>query len=388
MKIVHIITSLKVGGAETALYNMLKHMRYYNDRHVVIFFYNGSNVEKVKKLGIKTYKIKGFFSVYDPLALYRLYRLVKNISPNIIHTALWSANIVGRILAKILGVPLICDLHGRISDQGVFRNFFERITATIPKKLVAVSESVKKTFEEEVVDQRCSGRKRNMLKAKLTLIQNGVDIEDMIFQASKSKLTKDILGFQESDFIVGSVGRLDPIKSYDVLLRAFSLFLNRLSISKRQILRKPRLCLIGGGSEEEKLKLLTEKLKITSSVYFAGERENVFGFYPLFDCFVLSSKSEGLSIALLEAVSFGLPLISTHDFADHDIIKDGREGFLIPTGDVLALSKAILTLYESPELVASMSQRNAIFARQRFDIRRVVYAYNKLYQEIFSSDGR
>jgi len=383
MKIVHIITSLKIAGAESALYNLLKYIRYYDDEHIVIFFYGGPNAERIKKLGVEVQKIRGLFSVYDPLALFRLYRFVKKSSPDIIHTALWSANIIGRILAKIFRIPIICDLHGSVVDQGAFLNFFERATVSIPARFVAVSKSVKKTFEEEVV-QRCGNKEnRNVIMSKLRLIQNGVDIEALTTKAQRRNMGKQALGFEKSDFVIGSVGRLEPIKSYDILLKAFSLFLNKLSISKQRFLCKPKLCLIGDGSEKRKLKLLAEKLKIAPSTCFAGEREDVVEFYPLFDCFVLSSQSEGLSMALLEALSFGLPLISTHNFVEHDVIEDGKNGFLINPGDVSSLEKAIGTIYENPGLAASMSRLNRVFAQERFDIKRVAFDYNELYREIF-----
>ena len=76
MKIAHLITSLKVGGAESALYNFLKNCDHKKDKHVVIFFYQGSNLEKIKKLGIEVYQVRGLFSIYDPLLFFRLFSII------------------------------------------------------------------------------------------------------------------------------------------------------------------------------------------------------------------------------------------------------------------------------------------------------------------------
>jgi glycosyltransferase involved in cell wall biosynthesis len=383
MKVAHFITSLKVGGAEVGLYNLLKHLKDGKQEHFGIYFYDGPIVSKIESLGIKTYKINGLFSNYDPLAWFRFCKLIKKISPDIIHSSLWSANIMGRLVSKIFNIPIICDIHGDVFFQGKFRNLLEKMTILIPKNIVVVSKSVKKALEDNIISKIKNPKKRELLKSKISLIQNGVDVDFLINKQKNEQTLRQDLGFCDDDFIVGSVGRLEEIKSYDVLIKAFSLFLSEITSNKENF-RKPKLCLVGDGSQKNKLVRLANDLGINSHVKFVGWQSDTYKFYSIFDCFVLSSKSEGLSIALLEALSFGLPLISTHLSADHDVIVDGKNGFLTPVEDEESLCLAMKKLYFDSKMVAEMKNANINLARNNFNIRKIANSYSDLYAKTIS----
>ena len=147
MKIVYLITSLKIGGAESCLVSLLSELKRsketfseetFNVNVCVIYFHYGPNVKKIEDLGFKTYKISGFIKTYDPIFFFRLFRLIQTLKPNLIHSSLWSANIIGRLLSKLFKIPIVCDLHNDISFNGFFRNFLEKKTYKIPAELIAV----------------------------------------------------------------------------------------------------------------------------------------------------------------------------------------------------------------------------------------------------------
>ena len=128
MKILHIITSLKIGGAETCLVNFLEETAIKNieNKHVVICFYGGPNVNKIKKLGFEVFCIQNFFCPYDLFFFYNILKSIRDIRPNIIHSSLWSANVISRICARIFSIPIVCDLHGNSFHEGAIRNWFEK----------------------------------------------------------------------------------------------------------------------------------------------------------------------------------------------------------------------------------------------------------------------
>ncbi len=383
MKIVHFITSLKIGGAEVALFNRLKNSNREDDEHIVVYLYDGPIASKIKSLGIKTYQVKGLLSIYDPLSLFRIYKLIKNISPDVLHTALWSANIIGRVVARRLKISIICDMHGDVVFQGKFRNFFEKLTIGMPNYIVAVSKSVKKALEENFVYRIKNKKKRESLQLRIILIQNGIDVEEM--RSVKSDIKKEDIGLGKDDFVVGSVGRLEPIKSYDVLLQSLAFLLNKENEKYKNL----KLCLIGDGSQKETLEELSSRLGITSNVKFIGWKDNPLKFYPIFDCFALSSQSEGLSIALLEALAFGLPLVSTHILGQpHDVINDGESGFLVTSGDFKALAGALSVLYLDSVLLEAMRKNNKKLAECNFNIKNVVEGYDCLYRRYDSSSNK
>jgi len=106
IKLLHITSSLKMGGAESLLCDLIKNMDHEMFEHHVIYFHDGPHSVCLKELGIPIYQIKGLISLYDPLFCTRLYKLVKKIKPDCIHTLLWVANVSGRIIARLLKIPI------------------------------------------------------------------------------------------------------------------------------------------------------------------------------------------------------------------------------------------------------------------------------------------
>jgi len=380
VKILHVITSLKIGGAESALYNFLEKTINDGNTHSVAFFYDGPNVSRIKKLGIPVFKVKGLFFKYDLVAYVRLKNLIKKIKPDIIHSALWSANFLSRLIANKLKIPVICGLHSNFTFDGKLRGWLEKFIVNKADKYVAVSSTAKDGFVKTVLNNIKDKNVQKELNSKIVLIQNGIDVDAIQKKASGKNISKQDLGFKQNDFIVGAVGRLDPIKSYDLLIRSFALFFKKITNSNKAV----KLCIVGDGSERLKLEELANNLGITSCVKFVGQRTDTHNFYPLFDCFVLSSVSEGLSIALLEALSFGLPIITTHRGLKHDVIVDAQNGFLVPVEDEIALARRLEELYLNSEISKKMRAANLELVKTKFDISRTVDDYKEIYFELTS----
>ena len=379
MKILHIITSLKLGGAETMLYRFLvqssKNQRY---QHVVAYFYDGPFVQKIQDLGVPVIKISGLLSCYDFVALYRLNSLIRSFKPTLIHSSLWSANIIARLFAWFYQIPLMCDLHGNAAHEGAGRNLLDRLTATIPKKIVAVADGVKTAYEKTIVGALRDRSVRDGVAQSLVVIKNGIDVRLLHEYAQQMLLARCELGLQEDDFVIGSVGRLDAIKSYDVLVRAFARLLTKIKSGSRPV----KLCLIGGGQDEEKIKALVAQLGISEHVVLTGARSDGARFYQLFNCFALSSQSEGLSVAVLEAMAFGLPVVSTCAGKTHEVLVDGKNGFLVPVNDEQALAHALLQLYDNRLLAETMGQANRDLVERDYALHCMVARYYALYDEL------
>ncbi|MFH1254429.1 MAG: glycosyltransferase [bacterium] len=397
MNILHLITSLKVGGAESALVNYLsKVVDRDGNTHSVAYFHFGPNTKKIEDIGINIYKISGALSIYDPVFFFRLAKLIKFIKPDVIHSSLWSANIVARLISKISKIPVICDLHGNSFDEGRLRNCFDRRTVNYCAKIVAVSDSVKDSYLKNIIgseDISCTCRSnaaKNSAHSKLVVIKNGIDVQALRDKALKDPLTRKDFGFSDSDFVIGAVGRLEPIKSYDVLIKAFA----RLTSFCHPGLdpgSKPKLCIIGDGSQTSELVALVKTLKIEEHVVFTGFRPDAYKFYPMFDCFALSSQSEGLSIALLEAMAFGLPVISTNlDISCHDVITPEINGFLVYPNDIenyaLAINKLFQDHQEDQSLRKVIGERNLNLVCTEFCIDGVVSRYQELYWSVTQGD--
>jgi glycosyltransferase involved in cell wall biosynthesis len=378
MKIVHLISSLKIGGAETALVNFLTSLTSEQsdqpkNTHTILYFHDGPNRHQLERLGIATHQISGLLCRFDPWAFYKAFRMIKNLKPDIIHSSLWMANIFGRLIGKIIGTPVICDLHGSATDEGFFRNRLDALTAKWASALVAVSDSVQQAYQISVINRMPIAQRPVIIK-KLSVIANGVDQQKCLSIAYHQPLERKDYGLYYDDFVIGSVGRLEPIKSYDILIIAFSMLLKQLPPNAHV-----KLCLVGGGSEYQELQSLAQTLQISDKIVFVGARSDAIKFYPLFDCFALSSRSEGLSIALLEALCFGLPIVSTNQKEQHDVLANTVNGLLVPPNDPQALCNALEWLIKNKAERQTMKINNEQLI-SHYNLASTVQRYKQLYQ--------
>lgn len=382
MEILHLITGLKIGGAESALFNFLAALSVdLRQNHVVAYFHYGPTVEKIKGLGVEAHGLSGKKRTYSFWSLVKLNNLIHTIKPNIIHSSLWSANFIGRLFAWWHKIPLVCDLHGDSFDEGKLRNYFDRLTVKLPMAFVAVGDKVADSYRKNIIGAIKSYALQKKVADRLVVIKNGIDVQTLQNNIQKSLLTRQVVGIPEDAFVIGAVGRFEPIKSYDILIKSFSRLLKLCGETTR---KKPFLCLIGDGSQKDFLLELIKDLGIEQQVLLPGFRNDCYAWYSLFDCFCLSSQSEGISIAMLEAMAAGLPVVTTHEFSTHDVIVEGVNGLLVPVNDCEVYAQTLLRLYEDPEICKSMRQRNATLIASEFTIQKVVTGYYYVYQQISS----
>ncbi|MFA6492120.1 MAG: glycosyltransferase [Candidatus Babeliales bacterium] len=369
-----------MGGAERALCALLENMRDSAIQHHVAYFHAGPCVAIMASLGIPTYPVGGLIHRYDPLLYYRLYRLVKKINPDVIHTSLWSANILGRIIGTRCGIPVVSDLHGNCEHEGWLRNSIDRRTAHLSQRTIAVATTVENSYRCHIVAKIKNIERKKLTDGRVIVIKNGINAHKLRAQIVARPLTRRKCAIAEDAFVIGSVGRLEPIKSYDILIRAFALLCSSISLT-----RPLTLVLVGGGSQMQTLKNLAQSLDIAAHVLFTGEQPDAWRFYQLFDCFALSSQSEGISLALLEALCCGIPVATTHAYERHDVITDKVHGFLVPPGDIRALARALEELYNHPEKAITMGTAARQLIDEKFTIERVVEQYRDLFKTAYKN---
>jgi len=326
------------------------------------------------------------------------------------HSSLWSANILGRVLSRYLKIPIVCDLHGDCAQEGLIRNFFDRCTVRLANSIVAVSDTVCENYLSSIISSIKDPLLRENITQHVITIKNGINSQALVIKATQDplsryelfetatlrdglrppqgerlfELTSDVV---TPDFIIGAIGRLEPIKSYDLLVQAFGLMLKNISPEQELEFGAPKLCLVGDGSDMPKIQTLIKNLGLNNNltnnnVILAGFRIDAYRFYPLFDCFALSSQSEGLSIALLEALSFGLPIITTHNNIKHEVITHNVHGLLVPANNPEKLAQALIKIYTNKNLRASMHQANLELIRDSFDLSVNVQKYFDVYEEL------
>lgn len=354
-RVLHVTSSLKLGGAETILVNLIKYLPDYE--HYVIYFHDGPMREKLEELNISTYNIRGKIFRYDLFFLIEFFKRIKIIKPNVIHSLLWAANFFGALFAKITKIPVICAMHTVRAHQGILRNLFDSFYLKYANKIVAVSDNVANSFKGKIP------------KNKLIIINNGVDFDDFQVIRLKRKINDETKKY----FTIGAVGRLVKVKQFDVLIKSFA--------NLREKYNNIKLIIIGHGPEFKNLKKLIQSLNLSSDIkLLTGQSTD---YYHLFDCFVQPSKFEGLSIALLEAMAIGIPCIVTSQNGVHDVIENNINGIIIKPNDNQMLENALISLCENKNKRKSLANQGLFKVKEKFSIVNTAKIYGKIFEVCF-----
>lgn len=366
IKVVHLISSLKIGGAEALLVDLIRTLGVQQYEHHVIYFHHGVHENRLRQLDIATYNVVGALSLYDPVFFIRLYRLIRDIKPDVIHSSLWAANFSARILGPILNIPTICAIHLGVETDGAIRNMLDQFTLRFADRIVVISDAVAQSLYD---------RPSWIEPAKVSLIKNGIDKEHILTLKKQHEQRRRDYGFDEHHIVLGSVGRYIPRKNFPMLLEIFKL----LHDEYHQL----RLVLIGQGPQENELRSLAENLHIQNVVTFITG-QTAYGYYALMDIFVLPSFQEGLSIALLEAMSCGLPCIVSHGSQNHDVIQHSYNGMVVPAGNKDVCITALKCIIEDKSLRIQLGWNAQKTVEQHFSIQSMAQAYAALYEKCTS----
>lgn len=311
----------------------------------------------------------------DLVALAKLVRLLRRLRPEIVHTHTAKAGTLGRIAAMLAGVPVrVHTFHGHVFEgyfgRGVARTFMaiERALAKVTTCVVAISP---RQAEDLTVRYRVS------LPEQTRVVPLGLELDRFApgagSRAAGTALRREF-GMDESTPLVTIVGRLAPIKNHDLFLSAAA------ELTRRG--RDCRFLIVGGGSEENRLRQATESLGLGGRITFAGWRSDLEAIYAASDVVVLTSFNEGTPVCLIEALSAGRAVVSTDVGGVHDVLEGGELGLIVPSGDRDALAAAIERLLDDPALRAELGRRGAAVAPVRYGVGRLLRDVEGLYDEL------
>lgn len=357
-KLLHIISSLQRGGAETLLVMLIKQLTSYE--HHVCYFHDGPLRASLEEAAVPVTHIKGFLAPYDPLGFYRLYKSVQRIKPDLIHTSLWAANMMGPYVAAFWSIPVISSFHALCEHEGRLRTFIARWCARKPACCIAVCQGVARSIT-------AAGRAH---KGEIAVISNGIDT-----YALTQRARRPIAMHKDTVFTFGTVGRFVPVKKYDVLLESFSQL-----VKKHQNIR---LILVGSGPQEAALRNQAKVLGIEHNVLFVVNEEAA-PYYQLFDCFVQPSLYEGLSLALLESMALGIPVVATSPDGFHEVIMHGYNGLLVQPNDVEGLTAVLATMLSDASMRYALKIAGKSTVEERFTLRKAALSYERVIQALLS----
>lgn len=373
IKVLYIIESLSQGGAERRLINDLKFMDRHKVESAVCVLSGNVFLEKeIVNLGVAVYRMS-LKKLADYRGIFRLMKLIKTVRPDIVHTQLFWSDILGRIAAKLTGVPVVIStIQSSAYEPGnsyLFsrkRKLLDSLTGKLfNNKYIAVSKFVKKSIIRRL------GIKEN----KISVIYNCLDFSDFYTpgQGTLQEL-KNGLGLSGNDFILAVVGRLNPPKGHRFIFEALSILKPRFPNLK--------LLIIGDGPSRQELAEYAGKLGIEKEIIFLGVRDDVKNLLAISDIFVFPTLSEGMPLSLLEAMAMRKPCIASAIEPIKEVIEDKNTGYLFPPGDSQGLAAVLENILKAPGKMDETAMRGAEFTRKRFDASAAADELAGIYEEL------
>jgi sugar transferase (PEP-CTERM/EpsH1 system associated) len=364
LTVLHLSWSLLTGGLERVVLDLTRLGPGFGLRPVVAALEQaGPWAELVRQMGA-TFHLLGKRPGLDPRMVPALVRLLRRERVDVIHAHNQAAALYGGLAGLLCGRPLVVTRHGASYGKDLSHLMLGRVGALIAKRVVCVGQ------------EACQVARRvdHVPEARLRLIYNGVDTglyrPDPVARAR----VRAELGLtpQEPAFI--SVGRLSAEKDYPTLLKALALLGESGPV--------PRLLMVGDGPERPALERATGELGLGGAVLWLGERQDVPRLLAACDAFALSSLSEGVSIAILEAMAVGLPVAATLVGGNLELVEQGRTGLLGPPADPPALAQALGQLLGDLAGARAKGQAARARAEERFSLAATAGAYAGLYREV------
>ncbi len=366
MKVLHIISGLGQGGAESVLYHLLKNI---DDRkqHVVVSLSNPDFFfSKIKMLRVNLYQMD--FRNKFLVEAVRLSKIIRSEKPDVIHTWMYHANIIGGFLGRIRGIKnIVWGIHHANPKS------FKRLTTTyaivflnkilsywLPKKILYPGRTCATLHEDFGFD-----------KSKSIIVHNGFDIGDYGQTSGGSSYHLSV-----NNIRIIYVGRWNPIKDHQTLLEAINIVIEKC----------PNVSVAMYGDQIDMangdlVKLLSAYPKLKSHVKLHGVTDDIIKAYQNSDLLVLSSLEESFSNVICEAMSNGVPCVSTDVGEARNIIRDS--GWVVPVRDPVSLANAVIEFSYENELARGVrSARAKQIIVDHYSLSHMVSMYRSLWQKI------
>ncbi len=309
----------------------------------------------------------------DGVAFLLLLQLMRRIEPAIVHTHTAKAGALGRLAARLAGVPVVVHtFHGH-----VFHGYWgptmtrlaiaiERLLARSATAIVTVSETVR----SELIAHRIAPAE------KIHVLRLGLNLDVFLSCSARRGEFRAELGIGAKVPLVGAVGRLVPIKNQQLFLRAAG----RLAAAGFS----GRFVIVGGGELSGQLQKLARKLDIADRIVFTGWRRDLEKIYADLDVLVNTANNEGTPVALIEAMAARVPVVATGVGGVPDMIESERSGYLVPTGDLDALVEAIKRALAAPTALLDAAQR---YVLEKHNLDYMLTDVAELYRSLLEEKG-
>lgn len=378
----HVITRLVVGGAQE---NTLLTVRHLDRTRYEVTLASGPSIGPEGNLEAEIPEDVTFVRIpelvrlphplKDPVALQKLYRLMRRGGYHLVHTHTTKAGILGRIAAGWARVPAVVHtphghaFHGYLGPLGSLA--LRRVEAALARR----TDAIICLTEAERTDHLRLGVGR---PERFEVIHSGVELARFRSPDVDPEVKRRELGLGDRARIVGCVARLVPVKGVQVLLEAVPRIRERVPDAV--------VVFVGDGELRPQLERRARELRVDGAVRFLGLRRDVAELVPLFEVAALPSLNEGMGKAAVEAMAAGKPVVASATSGLVDVVRDGRNGVLVPPGDPEALAWAIADLLTHPERARRLGE-TAREDAQAYGVEVMMARLEALYERLLQAKG-
>lgn len=373
MKVIHLISGGDSGGAKTHVHMLLQNLSRTIDVTMVCFM-EGPFAQEARELGIHTIVLPGHNLLHT---FHTLKKMVLEDGYQIIHCHGARGNMMGALLRKATGLPVVTTVHSDYRLDYLGRPF-SRITYgtinTIALRLLDYRIGVSDAMTDLLISRKFD-------PDKLFTIYNGLDFTPRTPAMTREEYWKSVgLKADENSVVVGIAARLNPVKDIATLVRGFAL--------AHETCPNLRLLIAGDGEQMDMLKNLARELGVEEHVCFAGWVSDTDSFYNALDVNTLTSLSETFPYSLTEGARAGLPTVASRVGGVPYLIEHGVHGFLFEAGDAKALAHHLTALAQDPELRRHMGQRLYQRAKQDYSLESTLQRQLSIYEAILRRQAR
>ena len=365
--ILHAIDTTGPGGAETVFLQLAQTLNFPGVRNLALIKGPGWVEDQLIARQIPYLTLKPFGWLSLPY-YWHLVKILHRHNVRLIQANLLGSTLTFAIVSLLLRIPLVATLHGRVDVNPNER--WMTIKKWIMKcgvdQLIAVSDDL----------SRYIGQRQLADPTAVAVIYNGINTSD--YGRTPSQSLRQLLQLDDDAILIGSVGNVRPAKAYDILIDCAAIVVKQL----------PNAHFVVAGHQKPKLmKLLNEqiqRLNLGGNVHFVGYQQPSAVFLGQLNIFALSSSSEGFSIATIEAMATGLPVVATRCGGPEEIIEPDKTGLLVPSGNPQALAEAIMKLHSDPGLALRLAKAAKDCTSERFSSSVMLDRYTEIYQRLCS----
>ena len=367
LRIMHVVDNVGRGGMQNGLVNLIDRLDPREFEHVICAMRHAEPSEGYD-FNREWTRVMCLGKIQDGsrTQIRELVRAIREVQPDVVHSRNWSG-IEGVLAGYWAGsCRLVHSEHGLDTSpdaQEPWRRVaFRRVSYQLADRVFCVSHQLKDLF----------ARRTGFAERKIGVIHNGVDTRRFFPDRAAGVRVRQELGVSDSDFLIGCVGNLTPVKDHMTMLQAF-----REQAGER---RNWRLVILGKGPELPKLEgFLAEYPDWKERVMFPGRSNRVAEMLRAMDVYVLPSLAEGISNSLLEAMATGLPVVVTATGGNPEVVVDGESGLLFGVGDSRKLAEFLLLLHHKVEVREELGRQALKRICQSFSIDSMVRQYEQLY---------